>query len=594
MNRKEKHSCHLHSITFEIRMIQFISLSVLLLLCLLLIFSLRKILIDNASSYANITTRKLETELTANYNSLQSLYINLMQDSALGNLLYSPYSRKSPYIEPALQLLAEYQSYNPHIADIALVSDTVHRSTFFSNEELDEMCKTITDNNFHFIGIANSNFHNDRAASETSLLLFGGRIYYNAQPAGFLIIALRSTSVTLQIPAESKIGVLYLITSHDSILQSFNCSEKEAQKLFELSDISSLDSAQLNNCFSSNARTVSNYSLQYTYLHDMDCFLISAVDIQRAGSNIYNLQIILCSFVTMIIFLTALILLLVTAHLVKPLKRFVKIIADIRGQSPNHFEKPIQLNGCLEIETLSHEFSAMMFDIQALNKRIFTTTSNLYEAKVQKQEAEISYLRSQIDPHFIYNTLEVIRQMAIDKNAPEIADITTNMGKIFRYNAKGGGIVSLEDEIKITKAYVAVQQTRFQGKLKVYYNFPEETHKLQVIKMLLQPLIENAIFHGLEPKGEIGTLFIGSRTDGNNLYISIRDDGIGISAGKLESIRAALASDIYDTSKHVGIINIHARIQLQYGKEYSLQIGSSADDGTTITLHLPAVKNREE
>lgn len=279
--------------------------------------------------------------------------------------------------------------------------------------------------------------------------------------------------------------------------------------------------------------------------------------------------------------------------MVAPLNQFIQTIQHIRTSRSRSIPEPVVLRGCQELSVIGSEFTDMMQAIQGLNAQIFQTTSNLYEAKVQKQEAEISYLRSQVDPRFLYNTLELVRKMAIERDAPEISAITMDISTIFRYSAKGGTLVCLEDELKIMEAYIHIQQSRFRKKIDVIYHFPEDTLKLKVIKMLLQPLVENAIFHGLEPKNGIGTLFLGAKREGTLLTISIRDDGIGIPPDKLEAIKKELNSHVYDTSKHVGIINTHARIQLQYGKEYGLNIDSTQSDGTNITLTLPAVTEQK-
>ena len=128
----------------------------------------------------------------------------------------------------------------------------------------------------------------------------------------------------------------------------------------------------------------------------------------------------------------------------------------------------------------------MLEDIESLNRKIFQSATDLYELKVQKQEAELAYLRSQVDPHFLYNTLEVIRKMALEKDAPEIAQMTLDMGHIFRYSAKGEDEVTLEEEISIIKSYSRIQQMRFEGKISVYYFVSEDVLELKVMKMLLQ------------------------------------------------------------------------------------------------------------
>lgn len=280
--------------------------------------------------------------------------------------------------------------------------------------------------------------------------------------------------------------------------------------------------------------------------------------------------------------------LLVSRGVVRPLHQFHATIRQIRQSSQRGLETDLNLRGCSEIEELGHEFSGMLEDIESLNRKIFQSATDLYELKVQKQEAELAYLRSQVDPHFLYNTLEVIRKMALEKDAPEIAQMTLDMGHIFRYSAKGEDEVTLEEEISIIKSYSRIQQMRFEGKISVYYFVSEDVLELKVMKMLLQPIVENSIFHGLEPKSGKGSLYIGARVEEDDLIITVKDDGVGIGEAELAELQGMLREKSADTRKHVGTLNTNARIRLQYGERYGVQIESLPEDGTTVTLRLPA------
>ena len=162
------------------------------------------------------------------------------------------------------------------------------------------------------------------------------------------------------------------------------------------------------------------------------------------------------------------------------------------------------------------------------------------------------------------------------------------MGKILRYSIKGDQIVSLQQEIDITLAYLNIQQARFPNRIMILKNFQPDTLQIPVIKMLLQPLVENAIFHGLEPKEGNGVLVLNSTLEGDILKITIRDNGVGISGEKLSEIHRMLASPVYDTSKNIGLINTNARLHLQYGPQYGISLESHEGDGTCVTLILPS------
>ena len=184
--------------------------------------------------------------------------------------------------------------------------------------------------------------------------------------------------------------------------------------------------------------------------------------------------------------------------------------------------------------------------------------------------------------------------MALEKNAPEVANMAVDMGKIFRYSTKGEEIVTLQEELEMVKSYLRIQQKRFGNRVQVFYFIPDEAAHCMVMKMILQPVIENAIIHGLEEKETEGSLYIGAKVSENTLILTVKDDGVGISEEKLQKINRELEQEVYDTSRHVGIINTQARIRLKYGNEYGITVESLQGDGTSIEIKMPAKRGEND
>ena len=218
--------------------------------------------------------------------------------------------------------------------------------------------------------------------------------------------------------------------------------------------------------------------------------------------------------------------------------------------------------------------------------RLQVLITEVYGSKLAQKEYEIKALQNQINPHFLYNTLESIKGLACEHNAPEIADAASAMGKIFRYSIKGASTVPLSQEMEIAQAYIQIQKMRFGSRLEAFFSIPEACRKLQVPKMLLQPLTENAVVHGLENRLEGGTVYISARQEGETLLISVMDDGKGIVPEQLAEVQRILTSPDPATQK-LGLANIHQRIRLSCGSEYGLSIESSPGKGTKITVRLP-------
>ena len=236
-----------------------------------------------------------------------------------------------------------------------------------------------------------------------------------------------------------------------------------------------------------------------------------------------------------------------------------------------------------------------MDEIDNLTFRLLNTSTRLYETELGKKQSELDYLKSQINPHFLYNTFESMKGCAIEEGAPKTMSMAKALGQIFRYSIKGADIVTVMEELKIIKSYVHIQQIRFGERLQVNYNFTEEVLECKMPKMILQPLVENAIFHGLEPKFGTGRLQISGKIDEQgDLFIWIGDDGMGMKAETLEDIRKqmAQASEIrgarIDEKSGIGFVNVNNRIKLIYGYEYALEINSVLNVGTEVTLKIPA------
>ncbi|WP_337588339.1 sensor histidine kinase [Paenibacillus gorillae] len=197
-----------------------------------------------------------------------------------------------------------------------------------------------------------------------------------------------------------------------------------------------------------------------------------------------------------------------------------------------------------------------------------------------------------MNPHFLYNTLEVITGIAAVEKQDKIKKMTRSLSSIFRYSIKGTDEVELGQEIQMIKSYVQIQQIRFADRFTVHYSFTDEALRHSVPKMILQPLVENAVYHGIETTLKPCRLEIeGFVDDGGTLIIDIKDDGVGIEAERLEEIRRMLdqpRSGFDDPSgwQSIGLVNVNNRIRLMFGEEYGMRIDSANGEGTHIRLRI--------
>lgn len=209
-----------------------------------------------------------------------------------------------------------------------------------------------------------------------------------------------------------------------------------------------------------------------------------------------------------------------------------------------------------------------------------------YETELSKKQAEILAYRSQINPHFLYNTFECIRDMALFYDVDDIAELTMALSNVFRFAVKGTDMVTVENELDHIREYAKIVNYRFMGKICIEIEAENSILNCSVLKLLLQPLVENAVFHGLEQKIENGTVWVRVfSSDDQKLCFVVEDDGCGIEPEHLKQITASLETE-KNTTK-IGVFNIYQRLKLHYGKQFSFDIKSISGKGTCITIMIP-------
>ncbi len=222
---------------------------------------------------------------------------------------------------------------------------------------------------------------------------------------------------------------------------------------------------------------------------------------------------------------------------------------------------------------------------------------------ISKKQAEYLALQNQINPHFLYNTLEGIRSEALCAGIDGVAKMAEALAKFFRYTISNvDNLVTLEDELSNTWNYYSIQQYRFGDRLKVRIEYGDEDEKdalmLHLPKLTLQPIVENSIYHGIERKIGTGNLCIKIQTTENRLIIIISDDGLGMSEEQLKTINKKLqeisldgVAPKQDKKGGIAIANVNNRIKLLFGEEYGIYIYSTVNVGTDVTITLPKIKN---
>jgi len=244
----------------------------------------------------------------------------------------------------------------------------------------------------------------------------------------------------------------------------------------------------------------------------------------------------------------------------------------------------------------SDEMGYVIRTFNNMSQQISTLINKVYKVQLAVKDSEIKALQAQINPHFLYNTLETINWKAKINGIEEISEMVGALSSIIdaNLNRSGENTITLQKEVEYIRNYNLITSKRFGTKIKFVMNIAEDALSCKIPKLIIQPLIENAVYHGLEMKKGGGTIELSIYKEDNIMYISVSDDGLGIDNKTLEKLKAKMEIDVFNNSddmlcdnSKIGVINVHRRIQLLYGDEYGLTIKSQYRQGTTITLKIP-------
>jgi len=206
-----------------------------------------------------------------------------------------------------------------------------------------------------------------------------------------------------------------------------------------------------------------------------------------------------------------------------------------------------------------------------------------------KRKVEIAILEAQIKPHFLYNTLDTIQWMAQEHNAQDVVDLVDSLTSMLRIGlSKGNEIITVRMELKHVESYLMIQKTRYEDKLNYSIQVEEQLMSCRVIKLILQPLVENAIYHGIKEKRGQGQIQILGQIEDGKIHFQVIDDGIGMTPEKLEQINQLLKQDgLQQNEIGYGIFNVNTKIKLNFGDEYGLSFHSIYGQGTIVDLWHP-------
>lgn len=286
-----------------------------------------------------------------------------------------------------------------------------------------------------------------------------------------------------------------------------------------------------------------------------------------------------------ILLLTVVLFYQVPLSISRPIRKLSEVTEQV---AKGDFDVRFDVRSSAEISMLSDSLNLMIDKINELLEQVTREQTRL-------RKAEFELLQSQINPHFLYNTLDAIVWLAEAGEQKKVVGMVGSLSEFFRSSLnQGKDIVSLREELQHVRSYLEIQQVRYQDILQYEICVPEELYRYSIPKITIQPLVENALYHGIKNKRRAGRIMVSGEQEQDMLVIRIMDNGIGIRSERLQQIRDAIQNKVPTENNIYGLYNVNERIRLNFGSRYGISIESVYGDGTEVTIRLPAAVEEDK
>ena len=352
-----------------------------------------------------------------------------------------------------------------------------------------------------------------------------------------------------------------------------------------------VENIKIGGRYDENIKELDNniYILTELIQDDIQYYIYYQTRSMEAVNNNLHLQIsrfiALCSvLIAVLALLTAFLVRLITSHILRPVRQLYDATQKI---AEGNFEVEADVNSRDEIAVLARGFNEMAGNMQNLIEKI-------KEDEGKMRRADLRILQEQINPHFLYNTLDTIVWLIEGKKPDQAVNMVVALSELFRLSlSKGKEFITLGEEERHIRSYLEIQEVRYRDILEYNIQFDQVLYEYKILKLTLQPVVENALYHGIKYKRARGYIHINGEKKGDVIYLTVRDNGVGMDREELESIQREISQPCQETEKGFGLANVNERIRMYFGKEYGMTINSEKGKGTTVEIRIPAIKEEE-
>mgnify|MGYP004554620727 FL=1 len=310
--------------------------------------------------------------------------------------------------------------------------------------------------------------------------------------------------------------------------------------------------------------------------------IVSVVSKESLFSDLNQTRMMALLNLVLAIFLMIFVNQYVAVRITDPLKKLEKSIQGIEMKQ----QPVVYIGGPPEIQHLGLTIRFMVEELQEL-------TDKMVKEQEEKRKNELDALQSQINPHFLYNTLDSIMWMIESERYEDAVSMVQALGRLLRISlSRGKNVISVGDELQHARSYLAIQKYRYKNKFTSYFEVEPDIEQYKTIKLVIQPLIENAIYYGMEYMDGEGEIHIRAYTRDQDLYLEVEDNGPGMPEDQVEHLLTG-GEKARQKGSGIGLKNVNQRIQLYFGTQYGLEIESEPDEGTVVRIHIPKTTEEE-
>lgn len=371
-------------------------------------------------------------------------------------------------------------------------------------------------------------------------------------------------------------GYCYIVNSKGQIIyhpqQQMLFSGLKEENTFEISELSDGIHRKKDNIYNISSLDSCNWKIVGVSFNDE---ITQAVKSQVAVGLIFALLFSA--------FMSAVIYFLLSRTVTRPVRRLVASMQKFEKQAET-FEYKADMSNVAEFQTLSTSFEHMVLMIQSLVEKV-------HNEEIVLRKTELKALQAQINPHFLYNTLDSIQWMCEQDNSKDAVKMVGALAKLFRISiSHGNEFIAISDELKHAESYLIIQSYRYKNQFTYSFDVDKSILDCMCNKITIQPFIENAIYHGLDRMVDEGEIKIIVERRGKDIAIIVKDNGLGMTEEQCKAVLQKGRSD----SKGIGVKNVDDRLKIYFGEEYGITIDSELDVGTTVTIKIPKIEKGHE